>query len=256
MNQTSSSLALNGSRLVRFLSDLNVSDVAVSHKHFIEKLGRFINITDSITLAHVLSRPVARAFEPDETAGETLKQTFVQARSAMVQTIAESFASAEGGARIRLPMLSVEKLADAKTAYEPYHRFYAAHQREFEQKVAGLHTRIRDQAAGLSPQLAQLAELDRVLGNTLSGNFRKFYAVTPRLLGKRFECLLGDYLPTAPSGDGYAEWIQPGGWLARFFREMNGVLLAELEVRLLPVLGLLEAVDEQFPGSVQAMTAE
>jgi hypothetical protein len=35
------------------------------------------------------------------------------------------------------------------------------------------------------------------------------------------------------------------GWIRRFHRDMQDLLLAELDLRLMPVLGLVEAVEEE-----------
>jgi hypothetical protein len=54
----------------------------------------------------------------------------------------------------------------------------------------------------------------------------------------------------APQPDDPARWRQPGGWLHRFDKELEAALLAELEVRLQPVTGLMEALrneGEQSP---------
>ena len=45
--------------------------------------------------------------------------------------------------------------------------------------------------------------------------------------------------------DDPACWMQPGGWLARFCADMQRVLLAELDLRLMPVAGLVAAVDKE-----------
>ena len=39
-------------------------------------------------------------------------------------------------------------------------------------------------------------------------------------------------------------WLQPGAWLHTFCQDMRAVLLAELELRLQPVAGLLDALNE------------
>lgn len=107
-----------------------------------------------------------------------------------------------------------------------------------------------------STPLARLAALDEALRDTLSVAIRRRLAVIPQLLGQRFDALLREQgerrndagpadhaeLPTAET---WEQWRQPGGWLGRFLQDMQGLLLAELELRLLPVLGLIEAVDEE-----------
>ena len=47
------------------------------------------------------------------------------------------------------------------------------------------------------------------------------------------------------SPDDPARWMQPGGWLARFCADMQRVLLAELDLRLMPVAGLVAALDKE-----------
>ena len=42
-----------------------------------------------------------------------------------------------------------------------------------------------------------------------------------------------------------ALWRQPGGWLHSFARDMEAALLAELEVRLQPVIGMMEALNNE-----------
>jgi hypothetical protein len=42
-----------------------------------------------------------------------------------------------------------------------------------------------------------------------------------------------------------ALWLQAGGWLAHFCQELHTVLLAELDLRLQPTLGLVEALQNE-----------
>ena len=95
-----------------------------------------------------------------------------------------------------------------------------------------------------------MAALDETLRDSLSVHVRKNLAVIPQLLARRFDFLRQDMQGATGTGDQSPEdifrtWTGSDGWLARFFREMQGLLLAELEFRLLPVMGLVEAVDEQ-----------
>ena len=58
-----------------------------------------------------------------------------------------------------------------------------------------------------------------------------------------------DRLDTHQRGQGESDttkpsdWLQAGGWLAEFYKDVQELLLAELDVRLQPVLGLLEALN-------------
>ena len=70
-------------------------------------------------------------------------------------------------------------------------------------------------------------------------------ATLPSLMEKRFNQLRKAYLHTQPADDKPALWMQPGAWLARFCTELQTVLLAELDLRLQPAVGLLEALHNQ-----------
>ncbi len=237
MTHASPSLALNGSRLVRLLSELELAKAPLSHRQFIERLGRCVSITDSITLAQALGRRVETPAQDADACGhdaqsacEAIQRLFVQAHAAMIERIAQTFV-VSGEGRIRLPPLPQ---TPAKLTWEPYHRFYAAHQRELESQIQRLHLQVRDQVTALTPALAQLALLDQVFGQRVAARLKKYFAVTPRLLEKRFDQLQAQAMGGADAPADYR-------WVEAFCLEMQQVLLAELEARLLPLLGLVEA---------------
>ncbi len=259
MTQSSPNVSLNGSRLIRFLSDLAVSDVEVSHKQFTEKLGQLVSFSDAITLSAVHSKLSKMAFEPTEASSESVRAEFLRVREVLVKSIIMSFTFSTRPSTIPLPVPKADTPRDKAMAYEPYQRFYARHQREIDFKVQSLQLYVRDGVSGLSLELAQLVALDTALGDVLAVHTRRLFAVIPKLLSKRFEYLRKEYqqVLTNPAGDdksdvddllvdNQAEWVKPGGWLHTFYQEMQGLLLAELDVRLQPVLGLVEALNEQL----------
>ena len=231
MTQASSQLSLNGSRLIRHLTDLEVPYVARSPRHFAGRLGRLIDLADSISLSTALGKLPAMAFEPVAVAAdEPVRERFLSARTSIIQSVIRSFDPGAGIARIKLPPAPpADAPPDEAAAYEPYLRFYRAHQREIDLRVQRVQSQVRAAAAGLSPELARLAALDAVLGETLALHTRKYFAVIPRLLSKHFAQLAGEY-PPAESHE-------------RFCGDMRELLLAEIETRLLPVLGLIEALN-------------
>jgi hypothetical protein len=172
-----------------------------------------------------------------------------------VESVIRSFVG-DPGARIKVPSLNTRIPTEQLSRFEPYHRFYAAHQREFESRVRPLQLVVRDAIRGLSPEMMQLVALDEGVGDALSVHTRKYLAVIPQLLAKRFDLLLAESQQgdAAAHRDGQEDradeallktWTASSGWLGRFYQEMQGLLLAELELRLLPILGLVEAANEQ-----------
>ena len=93
--------------------------------------------------------------------------------------------------------------------------------------------------------LKQLAALDEALDRILYVRERQLLSTVPLLLEGRFEQLLKAH-PQPPVGtrqaDAPALRRQPGEGLVDFHKEMQGVLLAELELRLQPTAGLIEAL--------------
>ena len=79
----------------------------------------------------------------------------------------------------------------------------------------------------------------------------KLFNVTAVLLEQRFKQLLQAYLQKtdAASRTEPHHWLISGGWLALFYQDMLELLLAELDVRLQPVVGLLEALNEHNPNA-------
>jgi hypothetical protein len=137
-------------------------------------------------------------------------------------------------------------------AYEPYRRYYLSHQHDMEDSVGPLRARVREVLLRATPALKQLATLDAALDGILCERESRLLSTLPMLLQRRFAHLHKAHqqqLPPAETPaddtavpDASARWLQAGGWLARFRQEMQTVLLAELDVRLQPTLGLLEAL--------------
>jgi hypothetical protein len=231
--------SLNSSRLVRFLGGLGVADVAVSHEQFARRLGELIDLPDSIKLSAVHADLATSEFEQSCATAHSAREDFLRVRNFMLHSVSKSFAPGSGSAGIRLPGSDDADTAGDDALREAYLRFYISHQREIGFKVRNLHTRTREALAGHSPELARLCTLDAAIGTALSGHTRRYFTAVPKLLDRRFRQLL------APPGDAAeTEADQRVRALTRFQGEMRELLLAEIEARLLPVLGLIEALEE------------
>jgi hypothetical protein len=256
MTQATSKLGLNDTRLVRLLTDLAVFDMAFPPKNFAERLGGAINFGDSMRLASFHDELREMIYEPSPTSIGRLQEEVLRVRSALVLAVVESFTPHRGSARLKLPTIEAGVPPDQSTAFEPYHRFYAAHQREFESEIHALQLRVRGLACGFSAELGQLTAMDEAMRSIFSMHTRRSLALIPQLLGKRFAFLLQEHRSHEQksgdevNGDQPKEGVldgstQPDGWLDEFYEEMQELLLAELELRLMPVLALVEAVDEE-----------
>ena len=93
--------------------------------------------------------------------------------------------------------------------------------------------------------MGRLAVLDAVMERALGERERSLLANLPVLLAGHFERLRDGAEPLPDDGDGEGAQAVPGApgpWLDVFRKDMQSVLLAELDIRLQPVEGLLAAL--------------
>lgn len=120
-------------------------------------------------------------------------------------------------------------------------RRYIACQQAMESQIAPLRRRLRATlAASGSPDLVKLAKLDGVMEEVVGVQERVLLASVPGMLLPRFDQLRRANEPVAPA-ETPAEPSQPGPWFNHFLQDMRALLLAELDLRLQPVEGLLAA---------------
>lgn len=242
MTQADPQIPEHASRLLRFLAELGVADTAVSHTHFTVRLGQMFDLPDSIRIAAVHDKRTSAACGHATPSPEEVKKAFLRGRAAIVNTALQSFVPGGGSIRLRFPQVTAGGADEQATTAAPYLAFYASMQREIDFRIRQLQAETRRALTELSPRLAQLAALDAALGDPLSGHGKRFFPVVGELLGKRLKVTLEhDRQSTA---DGQHKDLESVGTLAQLRAEMQGLLLAEIETRLLPTLGLIEALDE------------
>jgi Protein of unknown function (DUF3348) len=235
----------HSSRLVRVLTDLAVVEARAPAGDFAEQLGRWVKFTDAIALSAVHStRPPEMASGAQSTGRVKLSETYARTRASLVRSITQS--GLYGGGRARMEQTPTEAGADQDDTitFEPYRLRYLTQQRDIELKVRSLRAHVREVLGQSSPALKKLAALDAAFENILSERESKLLSTIPALLEKRFHHLRRSHqqpLADPPQADHTAAPLQPAGWLAGFGEEMQTVLLAELDVRLQPTLGLIEA---------------
>ncbi len=239
--------SFTSSRLVRVLADLAVAEVAEGRPSVAERLGQWLDFTDSIALSGVLSGALAgggavRGAAP--AAGlATLRADFARVRHFLAESIVNDGVLNPGPSRVKLPSPAPDATAESAADFDPYHRYILAHQRDMGSSIAPLRANARAALAGSSLALKQLADLDAVLEQALGARERSLLATVPLLLARRFAQLHAAHEAALDgAADDVQRWLQPGGWLTAFCQEMRAVLLAELDLRLEPVAGLIEAL--------------
>ena len=170
-----------------------------------------------------------------------LRAEFLRRGRVIIESTLATFVPGGTSSRIRLPSLSGGGREAVAAVRDPHLRFYAANQREIDFRIRTLHTRVREGVEALSPDLARLVALDKALADIVAPQSRRLFASIPGLLGRRYDRLLEACAPASGSaGEEDDPWLV---MLDGFRWEMREVLLAEFEARLLPVTGLIEAMD-------------
>ncbi|NUY34808.1 DUF3348 domain-containing protein [Paraburkholderia sp. JPY303] len=180
-------------------------------------------------------------------------------------------------ARMPAPRVAVDTQAD----YAVFRQRYLALQQSMETAIGTLRGRLRALLATQAPALARLAVVDAVMERALGERERTLLGAVPGLLGGHFERLKeGEARRVAEAeaaaeveADAGARATQPesalahvnastaatrlarstdasnaaaplasDAWLDAFRKDMQSVLLAELDVRFQPVEGLLAAL--------------
>ena len=236
--------SFDSSRLIRALSDLVSTDAAPPRQSFADRLGQWLDFADAIALFSALNGSTDAAGGPATAEHPTLGGEFARVRGGLLDSINTDGLLTPGKARIRLPAPAWHASTPGAADYLPYHRYYLAHQRDMGAAIAPLRASVRAGLAQRSPALRQLATLDGVLDQALAPRERSLLANVPQLLGRRFEQLHQAHRSALSTPDDPARWLQPGAWLHTFCQDMRAVLLAELELRLQPVAGLLDALNE------------
>ena len=204
-----------------------------------ERLGQWFTVADAIALRSAqpaMAAVGARAAQqptPDAAA-------LTASAAALGDELARVRATLTRSITARDPRQRPDP-ADLDTAMALFHLRYQDQQRRMEMSVDALRDHVRQTLAKASPRLAQLAALDALLGEMLGGREQRLLAGLPVFLKARFTRLrrasAGATAEAPPARPGAAP-----GWLQDFETEFEQTLLAELEHRLLPVVGMIEGI--------------
>ncbi|MFT3757934.1 DUF3348 family protein [Thauera sp.] len=252
----------NSAGLVRTLAELAVADAAEPRQSFAERLGAWLDFKEALALYAALNStaagaPEGRSAKAAPPAAVAMREELARVRGDLAQSIAAVDAAPASGTSLAadsaaglpsVPDALAHAAADAvanpaEPDFAPLHRHYMTQQRRLAAVVGPLRARMRAELGRQSAALKQLAALDAVMEQALAAREAGLLAQVPVLLGGRFARLFEAH-GGAADGDA-AGWLQPGGWLARFCAEMQQVLLAELDLRLMPVAGLVAALDTE-----------
>ncbi|MFZ2973561.1 MAG: DUF3348 domain-containing protein [Ferribacterium limneticum] len=232
----------NRSALVRVLSD-TLPEVPDPKYDFGERLGQWLDFSDALTLFSVLNTE-AGSGTPIALANSDLPAQLARVRRNLSDSIHNDGVFGSEPTRIPFPTPLPNASPESAADFSPYHRYHLAHQRDMNSAITALRANARKALAGQSAAGRQLADLDAAFEKFLANRERNLLSNIPIMLGKRFDQRYAEHCAALAndSVDDPATWTQPGSWLEAFCHDAQTMLLAELELRLKPVAGLISAL--------------
>jgi len=206
--------AVRGPTFIRLLAQLAEADVAAPGASLPDRLGQWLDWKHALALSTALD---ARPGVPEVVVApsDELSAECARSREVLAAAIQDEPQLAAGA-----------PVADASD-YAPLRQLHLARQRAMQASTGRLRGKLRDALAQTSPEAARLAEVDAVMELTLTPREHGLLAKVPALLEQRFARLRAG---------------AHTHWLDGFRRDMQRVLLAELDLRFQPVDALLAAL--------------
>jgi hypothetical protein len=219
---------------IRLLARLTDVDIPQSQHALSDRLSQWIDWTRAVALSRALDGRASAVVTEGPSFDSTVENECIRARASLVNTIAGD---------LELPSTKQDG-TDAAIDYTSFHQRYLAMQRAMQAATGRLRGRLRDMLAQKSADMARLAEVDAVMELTLSPREHTLLAAVPNLLGEHFARLQqAEQTPLADTPlAADTPKTAPGEWLRVFRKDMQAVLLAELDVRFQPIEGLLAAL--------------
>lgn len=229
MTQVPQRTGFSGPKLLRLLARLTDAGPSSAAPSLSAVMSRWLGWTDAIALSAALN-----GSPPEVPPGATVRGgsggSIGDAAGTHVRAMLTAAITGQGissDSRRRMPARPAAP-DPAETDFAVHRQRYVALQQQMEREIAGLRGRLRTALAARTPQAARLAMLDTVMEQVLGAREQAVLAAVPGMLEPHFTRLRG------------AE----GAWLNVFRRDMQSVLLAELEIRFQPVDALLAALRE------------
>jgi hypothetical protein len=227
------------------LARLNDADILEPVQSLPDRLSQWLGWTDAIALAAALNGPTPIVAQGEGESGSEGQSEYVRVKAelkAAIIGVNKPAAVRPRGHR------AVHGQGDTRSSepveFATYRRRYISLQQAMEAGITNLRGRLRGLLVCAKPGMAALANLDAAMEQALNEREYRLLAGVPALLEARFHRLRQAGL--AEQGDGAAASnptaVAAGPWLDIFHTDMQSVLLAELDVRLQPVEGVLAAL--------------
>jgi hypothetical protein len=252
MVQAPQRTAVSGPTLVRLLARLTTADVPASSQSLSDQLSQWLGWTDAIALSTALNSAPPAVASGARGAG-SVEHECARVRASLADAIAGDSMLAPRRRRSAAHAQNAQQ-PEAEANYADFRQCYLALQQSMETRIGSLRGRLRNMVAAQTSEMTRLAVVDAIMERSLGARERSLFGAVPGLLSGHFERLRQaaqvaqdeqDALAaaaTTATGTGSQAAPRPGAWLDVFRKDMQSVLLAELDIRFQPVEGLLAAL--------------
>ncbi|MEO6280774.1 DUF3348 family protein [Roseateles sp.] len=223
--QAAPSQPLAAEPLARLLLQWGVAPVRTAP--VAERLGGWLGWAEAIGLSQLLA--TAPASVTDAAARQEAQDWAAAALDRLQADLSSAFDDALLAQDAAEPAPEGVPLADLLAPYRLHH---TQQQRSMAARVATLRERLRTRLAAASGPLAHLAQLDAVFERAVVMQERQALTGLPALLTRRAQA---------------HHAADPRRWRQRFWADLQRALRAELDLRLQPVQGLIEALHDDAP---------
>lgn len=230
---------ISGPALIRLLARLTHADVPEPGHTLPNRLSQWLSWADAIALSGALSGPPPVMPASDTASDDAGQAEFDRVRLAQQAAILGHRTAAGPRQRAQQRQAVPSETGAPRIDYALYRQRYVSLQQSMETSIIHLRSRLRTLLASRSQKMAKLAVVDAAMEQALGGQEQRLLATVPGLLEQRFEQL------RQQAQDQDSHPAMPGkttAWQDVFQQDMQRVLLAELDIRLQPVEGLLAAL--------------
>ncbi len=199
----------------------------------VERLGQWLNVNEAIGL-HTVRVGLASAAVPASLAAPDAAALHgrLQAELQRVRAVLAQSIRARDATHAPAPN-------DLDTEFALFHQHLIDQQRRMELSVDALRAHVREQLARSTPAHAQLAALDAQMEQLFGGREQRLLGQLAVWVRSRYQALRREHA-ASPTDAGAPHSAH---WLADFAAEFEQLLLAELDLRLQPVTGLIESLE-------------
>jgi hypothetical protein len=238
-------LDLHEAPLLRYWAERGLLKLKSPTQDLGGRLAAWLDVRQAIQLRQQLETPVEpdmRSVTPDACA---LREQLDQLRD-VLQSAISSDRFASGLWRNPMPDQVLVTPVIWDDLWEPYRRYLMDHQKQMTLLLGRWRRQARSMMLKAGGECQALARLDAVYDLALSAKESRLLSTLPVRMSQLLARRLRENVFPSPDAQAPAERsVSTPAWLTQFENDLRGSLRAELELRLQPLWGLMEAFESK-----------